>query len=272
MQLSNPGRTPCRRLRLHESSPVPAPPGRDSTCQPDRRRPPGHSPVTLVAICLSGCGRRAIRQSESGRAVGRLGDRYQHQPTAGQRLGRQRRRYPANTSNQPSAVDCATAFPNCPPGAEMRRITCLTQTGDTTIEVDGSLDAVAAYDLQRCLDSALDRACAVSGSRRHPRDHAGRRRRPWSQTTLRGPAVAARVVLTITGCVAPPHCNRSRSSRRGTSAKASSFAQQNLRRRVGKTVPVGRVELSPHTNRPCAHAAAHCPTNSHFLGGARRQP
>jgi anti-anti-sigma regulatory factor len=85
----------------------------------------------------------------------------------------------------------------------MHHVTCLAQTGDaTTIEVDGSLDAVAAYDLQRCLGSELGRGAqsvALDLTRVTTMDHDGvRGLRRCCET-----AIAARVVLTIPGCSRP---------------------------------------------------------------------
>lgn len=103
----------------------------------------------------------------------------------------------------PTVVRDPKTIPDSPfPGAEMHHVTSLAQAGHTTIEVDGSLDAVAAYDLQRCLDSALLRraqSVALDLTRVTTMDDDGVR----GLRRCCDAAVAARVVLTITGCSRP---------------------------------------------------------------------
>ena len=107
------------------------------------------------------------------------------------------------TGDGPPTVDHDPRPSRSPdPGVEMHHVTSLAQAGETTIEVDGSLDAVAAYDLQRCLDSALLRraqSVALDLTRVTRMDHDGVRGLRRCCDT----AVAARVVLTITGCSRP---------------------------------------------------------------------
>jgi anti-anti-sigma regulatory factor len=84
----------------------------------------------------------------------------------------------------------------------MHHITSFAVAGATTIEVDGSLDVVSAYDLRCCLDSALRQGADVVGldlTRVTDADVDGVRglRRCCEA------AVAAGVVLTMTGCSRP---------------------------------------------------------------------
>lgn len=81
-------------------------------------------------------------------------------------------------------------------------VTSVVRAEETTIEVDGSLDAVAAFDLQCCLDSALVRRVklvALDLTRVTTMDHDG----VLGLRRCRDTAVEARVVLTIAGCSRP---------------------------------------------------------------------
>ena len=84
----------------------------------------------------------------------------------------------------------------------MHHITSSTVAGVTSIEVDGSLDVVAAYDLRSRLDAALWRrshSVGIDLTRVTAVDIDGVRglRRCCEA------AVAAGVVLTLTGCSRP---------------------------------------------------------------------
>lgn len=84
----------------------------------------------------------------------------------------------------------------------MHHVTTFASARATTIEVDGSLDAVTAYDLQRCLDTALLRRTQSVGldlTRVTTVDYDGVQGLRRCCAT----AVAARVVLTLTGCSHP---------------------------------------------------------------------
>lgn len=84
----------------------------------------------------------------------------------------------------------------------MRHIVSSAVSGATSIEVDGSLDVVAAYDLRRRVDLALRQGSRVVGidlTRVTSADFDGVR-------GLQGccdAAVAAGVVLSLTGCSRP---------------------------------------------------------------------
>ena len=84
----------------------------------------------------------------------------------------------------------------------MHHITSSTVSGSTSIEVDGDLDVVAAYDLRRRLDHALRQGVDFVGldlTRVTSADHDG------VQALRRccDAAVAAGVVLALTGCSRP---------------------------------------------------------------------
>jgi anti-anti-sigma regulatory factor len=84
----------------------------------------------------------------------------------------------------------------------MHHVTSFAVAGATTIEVDGSLDVVSAYDLRCSLDSALRQGAHVVGldlTRVTDADLDGVQglRRCCED------AVAAGVVLTMTGCSRP---------------------------------------------------------------------
>lgn len=84
----------------------------------------------------------------------------------------------------------------------MHHITSFTVAGETSIVVDGSLDVVAAYDLQCCLDAALQRGARVVGldlTRVIDADMDGVRGLRRCCDT----AVSSGVVLTMTGCSRP---------------------------------------------------------------------
>jgi anti-anti-sigma regulatory factor len=84
----------------------------------------------------------------------------------------------------------------------MHHVSSRVQSGHTTIEVDGSLDAVAVYDLHRCLDSALlgpGQSVAIDLTRVTTMDYDG----VQGLGRCCDAAVAAGVVLTINGCSRP---------------------------------------------------------------------
>lgn len=84
----------------------------------------------------------------------------------------------------------------------MHHITSFAVAGATSIVVDGSLDVVAAYDLQCCVDAALRQRARFVGLDLTRVTHAdldgaeGLRR-------CCAAAVASGVALTLTGCSRP---------------------------------------------------------------------
>ena len=84
----------------------------------------------------------------------------------------------------------------------MHHITSFAVAGATTIEVDGSLDVVSAYDLRCSLESALGQGARVVGldlTRVTEADFDG----VQGLRRCCDAAVAAGVVLTMTGCSRP---------------------------------------------------------------------
>lgn len=84
----------------------------------------------------------------------------------------------------------------------MHHISTSTVSGATSIELDGGLDVVAAYDLRRRLDRALEQGSHFIGldlSRVTSADPDGVR----GLRQCCDAAVAAGVVLALTGCSRP---------------------------------------------------------------------
>jgi anti-anti-sigma regulatory factor len=84
----------------------------------------------------------------------------------------------------------------------MHHVTSFAVAGATTIEVDGSLDVVSAYDLRCSLESALRQGARVVGldlTRVTEADFDG----VQGLRRCCDAAVAAGVVLTMTGCSRP---------------------------------------------------------------------
>ena len=84
----------------------------------------------------------------------------------------------------------------------MHHVTSSATAGTTSIEVDGSLDVVAAYDLWRRVDAALRQGSQVIGIDLTRVTSAS----PEGVTGLErccGAAIDARAVLTLTGCSRP---------------------------------------------------------------------
>lgn len=84
----------------------------------------------------------------------------------------------------------------------MHHITSSAESGVTSIEVDGSLDVVAAYDLRRRLDTALQQGSHFVGidlTRVTSADVDG----VQGLRRCCDAAVAAGIVLALTGCSRP---------------------------------------------------------------------
>ncbi|SEB51818.1 hypothetical protein SAMN04489844_0379 [Nocardioides exalbidus] len=84
----------------------------------------------------------------------------------------------------------------------MHHVTAFALAGTTSIEVDGSLDVVAGYDLWRRVDAALRQGSRFIGidltrvTSASPEGVAGLER-------CCGAAIDARAALTLTGCSRP---------------------------------------------------------------------
>lgn len=105
----------------------------------------------------------------------------------------------------------------------MHHITSFAVAGATTIEVDGSLDVVSTYDLRCCLDSALRQGADVVGldlTRVTDADLDG----VLGLRRCCEAAVAAGVVLSMTGCSRPLRADLAALERRTLRERSRSHA------------------------------------------------
>lgn len=106
----------------------------------------------------------------------------------------------------------------------MHQVTSFALAEATTIEVDGRLDVVSAYDLRCSLDSALRQGARVVGldlTRVTEADLDG----VQGLRRCCDDAVAAGVVLTMTGCSRPLRADLAALERRTLRERRRSYAR-----------------------------------------------